>query len=439
MKSWLSLNRTLTARLAYICPLHFLETNLNMYKNRFLFICSVLMSVNSFAQLTNNGQVRSTWQLNTITTAVPFLQIAPDSRSGALGDAGVALSPSSSATFWNPAKLAFVDKDVELSMSYSPWLRALVNDMSLAYLSGYKRLSKNQTVGGSLRYFTLGNITFTDEQGTVVRDFKPNEFALDVSFGQKFNDKLSGGIAVRYIYSNLTGGQNVLGADSRPGQGVATDISVFYTNPNLKMAGKKSTLNLGANISNIGNKMRYTNSDKRDFIPANLKLGTAYTVEMDKFNELTMTIDFNKLLVPTPPRYSLDGDTILYGLDPNVGTATGIVQSFYDAPGDIDNEGNQISGSVFKEELREINIGGGLEYSYSQMFAVRAGYFYENYTKGNRQFITMGLGLTYEVLTIDVSYLISTTQQNPLANTLRFTLRFALGKGQNASGDSEEE
>ncbi len=418
-------------------PLHFLEKNLIMLKTRFIMLCAVLISTAATAQLTNpgSGQTRSTWQLNTITTAVPFLQIAPDSRSGALGDAGVALSPTSTATFWNPAKLAFVEDDIELSMSYSPWLRALVNDMSLAYLSGYKRLSKTQTLGGSLRYFTLGNITFTDDQGSVVRDFKPNEFALDVSFGQKFGDYLSGGIAIRYVYSNLTGGQNVLGADSRPGQAVATDVSVFYTNPNMQMAGKDARLNIGANISNIGNKMRYTNSDKRDFIPTNLKLGTAYTVEMDDHNELTLVLDFNKLLVPTPPRYTLKGDSILYGKDPNVGTASGIVQSFFDAPGDIDNEGNHIAGTVFKEELREINIGGGIEYFYSKLFAVRAGYFYENYTKGNRQFITMGLGLKYEVLTIDVSYLISTTQQNPLANTLRFSLGFGLGKGSSRSSE----
>ncbi len=204
------------------------------------------------------------------------------------------------------------------------------------------------------------------------------------------------------------------------------------------MSDKDARLNLGANISNIGNKMRYTNSDKRDFIPTNLKLGAAYTVNMDKYNQLTLTLDFNKLLVPTPPRYALKGDTILLGKDPNVGTASGIVQSFYDAPGDVDNEGNPIPGSPFKEELREINIGGGLEYFYSQVFAVRAGYFYENYTKGNRQFITMGIGLKYEVLTIDVSYLVSTTQQNPLANTLRFTLGFGLGKGSNRSAASDD-
>lgn len=411
-----------------------------MLKYRCLALISLLgLSYNSWSQLgsTNNGQVRSTWQLNTITTAVPFLQITPDSRSGAIGDAGVALSPDANSTFWNAAKLAFVEEKMEWSMSYSPWLRALVNDMSLAYLSTYYRLSKNQTVGGSLRYFTLGNITFTDEVGTNIREFKPNEFALDMSYGQKFSNNLSGGIAIRYIYSNLTGGQNVNGADSKPGQGVAADVSMFYTNDKLELAGKDSRLNLGVNISNIGNKVRYTNSDKRDFIPTNLKLGTAYTVNLDKYNQITCALDFNKLLVPTPPRYTADGDSLLAGKSSDVGTATGMVQSFYDAPGDVDNEGNIIAGSVLKEELREINIGGGFEYWYDQQFAFRTGYFYENYTKGNRQFITLGAGLKYQVLTIDVSYLISTTQQNPLANTLRFTLRFALGKS--SAGASEDD
>lgn len=413
-----------------------------MLKYQIALIAAFFLLANSSqAQLTvggNGTNERSIGTLlNTITTAVPFLQITPDSRSGAMGDAGVALSPDANATFWNAAKLPFMDtkEDMGISLSYSPWLRALVNDMSLAYLSGYKRLSKNQTMGASLRYFTLGNITFTDEFGTVQRDFKPNEFALDASFGQKFSEKLSGGIAIRYIYSNLTGGQAVGGADSRPGQSVAADVSVFYSNDKLKVGGKDARLNLGANISNIGNKMRYTNSDKRDFIPTNLKIGTAYTVDVDKFNQLTVILDFNKLLVPTPPRYTADGDTLLAGKSPDVGTATAMVQSFYDAPGDVDNEGNIIGGSAFKEELREINIGGGFEYWYDKQFAFRTGYFYENYTKGNRQFITLGAGLKYQVLTIDMSYLISTTQQNPLANTLRFTMRFALGKG---GGNNEQ-
>ena len=407
-----------------------------MYKFSAAALSITLMCNSLLAQLSNTTPTRGIEQLNTITTAVPFLQITPDSRSGALGDAGVALSPDANATFWNAAKLAFVEEDVELSLSYSPWLRALVNDMSLAYLSGYKKLSKNQAMGASLRYFTLGNITFTDEVGTQIREFKPNEFTLDVSFGQKFSESFSGGIAIRYIYSNLTGGTNVSGADTKPGMGVATDVSVFYTKGRMSVGGKDARLNIGANVNNIGNKMRYTNSDKRDFIPTNLKLGTAFTVNLDKYNQITALVDFNKLLVPTPPRYNAASDSILAGKDPNVGVATGIVQSFYDAPGDVSNEGTIIEGTVLKEELREINIGGGLEYWYDQQFAFRTGYFYEHYTKGNRQFITLGAGLKYQVLTIDLSYLISTTQQNPLANTLRFSLRFALGS--NKKSDEED-
>lgn len=411
-----------------------------MYKFSAASLSFVLICNSLLAQLNNTGtNTRSTWQLNTITTAVPFLQITPDSRSGALGDAGVALSPDANATFWNAAKLAFVEEDVELSLSYSPWLRALVNDMSLSFLSGYKKLSKNQTIGGSLRYFTLGNITFTDEVGTTIRDFKPNEFSLDASFGQKFSESFSGGIAIRYIYSNLTGGTSSSGVETRPGMGVAADISVFYSNGRLKVAGKDARLNIGTNISNIGNKMRYTNtSDRTDFIPTNLKLGTAFTVNLDKYNQITALVDFNKLLVPTPPRYNTD-DQIEAGKDPNVGVATGIVQSFSDAPGDVTNEGEIIEGTVFKEELREINIGGGLEYWYDQQFAFRTGYFFEHYTKGNRQFITLGAGLKYQVLTIDLSYLISTTQQNPLANTLRFSMRFALGANQQADDEDINE
>jgi hypothetical protein len=396
-----------------------------MYKFSAASVALYLISNSLFAQL-NTTPTRGIEQLNTITTAVPFLQITPDSRSGALGDAGVALSPDANATFWNAAKLAFVEDDVELSLSYTPWLRALVNDMSLAYLCGYKKLSKNQSLGGSLRYFTLGNITFTDENGTQIREFKPNEFTIDASFGQKFSEAFSGGIAIRYIYSNLTGGTNVSGTYTKPAMGVATDVSVFYSKGRMNMGGKDARLNIGANINNIGNKMRYTNSDKRDFIPTNLKLGTAFTVNLDKYNQITALVDFNKLLVPTPPRYNADNE-IVGGKDPNVGVATGILQSFSDAPGDVSNEGEIIEGTVLKEELREINIGGGLEYWYDQQFAFRTGYFYEHYTKGNRQFITLGAGLKYQVLTIDLSYLISTTQQNPLANTLRFSLRFALG------------
>lgn len=399
-----------------------------MIRLRLLTLSAFLIPLVFFGQLNqNNNSSNSTWQLNTITTAVPFLQIAPDSRSGAMGDAGVALTADANSTFWNPAKMSFSKEKSEISFSYSPWLRALVNDMSLAYLSGYKKLSKNQAIGASLRYFTLGNITFTDEVGTNIMDFKPNEFAVDASFSQKFSQRFSGGIAIRYIYSNLTGGQTVLGADSKPGMSVASDISLFYSNEDLNLGKKDGIFNIGLSASNIGNKIRYTNSDKRDFIPANLRLGTYFGAQLDKYNLLGFTVDLSKLLVPTPPKYDIAGENILAGKDNNVGVATAIAQSFYDAPGQLDENNQVIPGSVLREELREINIGSGLEYWYDKQFAFRTGYFYEHFSKGNRQFITLGAGLKYQVLTIDMSYLISTTQQNPLANTLRFTMRFSLG------------
>ncbi len=370
-------------------------------------------------------------QLNTITTAVPFLMIAPDSRSGALGDAGVALTPDGSAMAWNPARMAFTDQTFEAHMGYAPWLRQLVDDMSLAYLSGTRKLNKRQAVGMALRYFSLGNITFTDVNGTAIRDFSPNEFSLDFGFSQKFGDKFSGGFTARYIHSNLTGGTNILGADSRPGRSVAVDVGVLHSNDNVKFGDRDGRMNWGICISNVGAKMSYTETAERDFIPTNLKTGVAATVFLDDYNNLTFTMDANKLLVPTAPAYGEgdDDDIIVSGYDPNVGVATGILQSFYDAPGIVERQGDGTytiePGSILREELREVNLGGGIEYDYNGVFAVRGGYFYEHFTKGNRQFITLGAGIKYTVLDIDLSYLIATTQQNPLANTLRFSLRLA--------------
>ena len=390
---------------------------------------AVLISVFSIsnAQLTPS-EVAQQIQLNTITTAVPFLMIGPDSRSGALGDAGVALSPDGNSLHWNPAKMAFVDNDVEFGLAYAPWLRALVSDMNLAYLSTIRRINKRQAWGAALRHFSLGNITFTDESGTTIRDFQPAEFSLDIGYSQKLSDKFSGGIAGRFINSNLTGGTNVMGANSKPGRSVAVDVSAFYTNPYAKFRGRDAEFNWGLCISNIGAKMSYTESADRDFIPTNLKTGAALKLPLDAYNSLTFTADINKLLVPTTPIYAQEsGADIISGYDPNVGVATGMIQSFYDAPGIVEENDDGTytiqDGSVFREELREFNIGGGVEYLFNDAFAFRTGFFNEHYSKGARQFITLGAGIKYTVFTVDLSYLISTRQQNPLANTLRFTLR----------------
>ena len=397
----------------------------------------VLMFSNlTFSQISNTNQLGGSKindEINTVTTAVPFLLISPDSRSGAMGDAGVAISPDANAVHWNPAKLVFIDPidDVGFSLSYSPWLRALVNDINLVYLSGYKRIDRFSTVGASLRYFSLGNITFTDDFGTTIRDFKPNEVALDVVYSRKLSDNFSAGLSARYIYSNLTGGITSGGADTKPGQSVATDLSLYYITNSFRLVDKPSTIAFGTNISNIGAKISYTEAAQSDFIPTNLRLGTTLSMELDEFNKFSFSIDANKLLVPTNPVIGSDNTTIISGRDNNVGPATGIFGSFNDAPGNVlyDDNGDYYveKGSILKEELNEINLSFGAEFLYSEVFALRAGYFYEHIYKGNRRFLSFGAGVKYNVLELDLSYILALTQQSPLANTIRFSLKLNMG------------
>lgn len=402
------------------------------------------VSTNCINQLT--GQDCKQGVLNTITTAVPFLLISVDSRAGGMGDAGVAVSPDANAIHWNPSKLAFAENDGEFMMSYSPWLRNLVPDMSLAYLAGYKRLSnKRSAIGGSLRYFNLGSITFTNIDGTTIRDFKPAEFAVDLAFAQQFGDNFSGGVAIRYINSNLTGGISVQGAgQSKAGQSVAADVSFYYRKNDIRLGDNRDAqFAFGMNISNVGAKMAYTSSSNKDFIPMNLRIGPSFTVDLDQYNKVTFNMDANKLLVPTPPVYYPDNRidpvtnerAVISGRNPNVGVAEGIFGSFTDAPGVViqndDSTYSVLAGSKWREELREINLAGGFEYWYADQFAFRTGYFWEHYTKGNRKYFTLGAGVRYSKFALDMSYLIANTQRSPLANTLRFTLGFMFdGKGQ---------
>lgn len=365
----------------------------------------------------NQNERADELQFNSITTAVPFLNITPDSRSGALGDAGVALSPSVNSIHWNPAQLAFVENDVEFGFSYSPWLRALVNDMNIGYLSGYKKLNKISTVAASLRYFSLGTISFTNEQGDAIRDFTPIEWAIDGAYSLKMSDNLSAGVALRYIRSNLTGGNIIPGADTKPGQSVAFDVSTYYVTDKFDLADKRSRLRAGLNISNVGNKMAYTNNNEEDFIPANLRLGTALEMDLDDYNAITVTFDLNKLLVPTP-NGALDTS------DQKVTPIEAIFGSFNDAP----------AGG--KEELREINIGGGVEYRYTDILAFRLGYFNEHVTKGDRKYATMGAGLKYSAIKFDLSYILSLTRNNPLANTLRFSMTYTFNKESDSSDEN---
>lgn len=355
-------------------------------------------------------------QLNTITTAVPFLIISPDARAGGMGDAGVASSADVNSIHWNPAKLAFVENKMGVAISYTPWLRKLVPDINLAYVSFYNKLKGEQTVGASLRYFSLGNITFTDNTGNEIGQFNPAEYAIDVAYARRLSEEVSAGIALRYIHSNLTGGFQVENNSTKAGQSVAADISMLYRTE-MELAKKDAIFSFGLNISNIGSKISYTETGRKDFIPINLRLGPSLKLLLNEYNDITFLLDINKLLVPTPPIYNPDSvvngeQQILFGKNPDVSVASGIFNSFSDAP------------DGFSEELHEINLCGGLEYWYDNQFAFRAGYFYEHATKGNRKYFTLGAGLKYSVFGLDFAYLIPTDQRNPLENTLRFTLIF---------------
>ncbi|MFM7565151.1 MAG: type IX secretion system outer membrane channel protein PorV [Flavobacteriales bacterium] len=381
-------------------------------------------------------------QLNTITTALPFMAITPDSRAGGMGDAGTALSPSSTSVYWNTAGLSFAEKNSEISLSYTPWLRQLTNDMHLSYLSGYLRVNKKHALGGALRFFSLGEITFTDASGNILRDDKPSEFEITGAYAFKLSDKFSIGVNGKFAYSNLTGGLTVAGVMTKPGKVGAADLSMTYYNDRVKIGRSNATYTFATTINNIGNKVAYSVLAKRDFIPMNLKIGNALTMKYDSYNTITYALDIQRLLVPTPAFYdNINGQvTMLSGRSGDVGVINGMLQSFYDAPGVVakdengdyiqNNDGTYqiVKGSRFKEELSEINIAAGAEWWYNETFAIRSGVFYESRNKGNRQYLNLGASLKYNMFGIDFSYLASLNgRQNPLANTLRFTLRLYLG------------
>lgn len=379
-----------------------------------------------------SGQITTgelTGQMNVILSAVPFLTIAPDSRAGALGDVGAATTPDIGSQHWNPAKYAFMENDAGIGISYTPWLRRLIPDINLAYLSAYKKLDPQQVISASLRYFSLGDIVFTNIQGDPQGQFNPNEFALDVAYSRLFSDKFSGGIGFRFIRSDLTGGRAVGDAETKAGISFAADLASYYQS-DIDLSGRDGELAFGINISNIGTKISYTESQEESFIPINLRLGGRLTTEIDAYNSFSFALDFNKLLVPTPPIYHQDSvangvDYIIHGKDPNVSVPLGMFRSFWDAPGVPKDDGSR---SVLLEELHEVSISAGAEYWYREQFAIRAGYFHEHVNKGNRKFATFGIGLKLNVFSLDFAYLVPFAQNSPLANTLRFTLGFGFDK-----------
>jgi len=346
-------------------------------------------------------------RMNIISTAVPFLEITPESRGGGMGDTGAATSPDVNSQHWNPAKYAFIEKESGVAISYSPWLRKLVNDISLSYLAGFKRLDDMQTISASLKYFSMGEVIFrqtSDEIGTQVQ---PNEFAIDVAYSRILSEHFSGAVAFRYIRSDLQLGSAAFsGSESyQAGNSFAADLAFYFQN-DIELGGRDSKVSAGLNISNIGSKISYDDYNEQ-FIPTNLKLGAALSSQLDDYNKLTFTLDLNKLLVPTPDTTETTQNLFLSN-DESV--ISGIFKSFSDAPGGLE------------EELQEISISVGAEYLYANQFAIRAGYFHEHENKGNRKYFTAGVGIKFSMLNIDASYIIPVVQNNPLADTIRFTL-----------------
>lgn len=395
----------------------------------------------SFSQLTSDDDQVGRDGSRIISTAVPFLTISPDARAGAMADVGAATTPDAASIYWNPAKLAFIETQdgtpIKMGgmISYTPWLRRLINDMSLNYLSGFMKLRKEDAIGLSLTYFNLGDITFRDEQNQITGDFRPREFNFNFVYSRQLSKNLGVGIGAKYIFSNLTGGiQLSNGTVTKPGNTAAADVSVYYNKDLDGLATKlglyKGNIAFGAAISNIGAKISYTNEDQADFIPTNLRMGFAATAEIDPYNKFVLAADVNKLLVPSPPIYELDSNgnstgVIAQGQDPNRGFISGMFGSFSDAPGG------------FSEEMQEFIISVAAEYWYANAFAARAGYFTENVNKGNRKYFTLGLGVKYNSFGVDFAYLVPLRQNNPLQDTLRFTLTFDIPDTDPGSASSE--
>jgi hypothetical protein len=372
----------------------------------FLLLVFAPFTLPVFGQVPVDQPGQLVGQQRAITTAVPFIGITPDARHAALGDAGVSTSADANAAYWNAGKLVFIEDHFGGSFSYTPWLGKIVNDMWISSLAGFYKIGREQAIGVSFKYFDLGEISFRGNNNEPLGDFNPKEASLDATYSRLLTDNFSIGLTGRYIFSNLTGA--FTGSDAQAGKSVAADIGVYYTKP--LQGTRNSTLSFGAQISNIGAKISYTDNNNKDFLPTNLRFGSSYMMELDPYNSVTFILDFNKLMVPSP---GANRDT--------VSLLSGMFGSFSDAPGGA------------KEEFQEFMISSGIEYWYRNIFAGRIGYFNENENKGNRKYLTLGVGFrkTSELgnnFGIDVAYVVPTNQrEHPLAETIRFTLLMQVG------------
>lgn len=382
---------------------------------RFLSLVCIFLTCVVFAQ----AQISYSdvdGRTNSVNTAVPFLRIGPDARSGAMGDVGIALSPDANAAFWNLSKLPFSQNDVGFSATYTPWLRGMSKDVYLAYLSGYKKLNDREALAVSLRYFDMGSIQLTNFEGADLGSTHPREFSIDAGYARKLSENWSLGAALRFIHSNLANGiKTEAGTSYKSGIAVAGDLSVYYEASHSDSISKQGYWSFGATVTNIGSKISYTEGeDNKYYIPTNAGIGAAYTYFLNPKNKIALALDINKLLVPTPDSTDANHNGIPdYRQKSVVGS---IFSSLGDAPGGM------------KEELHELMYSVGAEYWYDNMFAIRAGYYNEYKTKGNRKYLTVGFGLKYKMAGLDFSYLIPSggeMQRNPLSNTLRISISYS--------------
>lgn len=394
------------------------------FRKVFLLVFISLATSSVFAQ---NSVIISGQDPNrrVINTAVPFLNFAPDSRHSAMGDVGAATSPDANSAHWNAGKLAFLQDEMGFSLSYSPWLGKLVNDMSLSYLTGFFKIDEVSTFGFDLRYFNMGDIQLTDGVGNSIGEFNPRDIAIGATYSRKLSQYLGLGISARFINSNLSGTiSSVGGSDSKAGISIGTDVGLFYSQP-VYAGTKDANISWGLSINNIGPKITYNSAEDLDYIPTNIRLGTAYSIDLDPLSKLTFAIDLSKLMVPSPPIYATNEDGTLEtdssgeliikeGKDPARPLLSGMFGSFTDAPGG------------FSEEMKEIMVSLGVEYTYNDRLALRTGYFYENPNKGGRKYFTMGVGFDINRIGFDFSYLVPQKQNHPLAETLRFSLLYTI-------------
>lgn len=384
------------------------------YKYALLFLINIAFFLSASAQGTTTtiiGQQGTPGeQYNPIRTAVPLLTIAPDARSAGMGDVGAATDPDAASQHWNPAKYVFMNDELGVHVAYIPWLRNLVPDINLAYLSGFYKVSKDQVISSSLRYFSLGTMIFTDNNGTQQGQFNPNEWAIDAGYSRLFSNHFSGGITFRFIYSDFGRAYVASSGITRPATSFAADIAWYYVN-NIQLSDKRAKLSFGMCISNMGSKISYTTNQTKDYLPTNLRLGSSLKTYIDDYNTFGVSCDLNKLLVPTPT-YDSAGNYVTSTLP----MLPGMINSLYAAPGG------------WREKIEEIQVSAGGEYGYRDQFFLRGGYFYENQYKGNRKYFEMGVGLKYNMLMIDFAYMIPTSgRTSPLANTMQFSVTCLLG------------